>query len=311
MKKANFALLAFLTLPMLFAPLINTASAVNEISFYFTAHVVKLIDPDDLLGGAISVNDTVTGVLTYDLDTPADIVTPYSAFYQHDIPPYGIVATVNGLIFQTNFTDVDFHVNVVNDHTGHPPPYPDGIVFHSYNNIFPIMLDDLYEPPPPPTLTDHHISWQIDNSSGTAISTLDLPTSFDLALWEQPFGLTFDATSYWSSPEYPAGLHYLIRSVVDAISEVPTSPIPTNIQDLESKIEELGSEGEIDNQGIVNGLIAKLNAAQKLVDKGKVDEAKMVLEDFITQVQNLSGIHITKEAADILILSATYIMSNL
>ena len=92
----------------------------------------------------------------------------------------------------------------------------------------------------------------------------------------------------------------------------PWAPLPRTMSELKSEIEELGSKGEIDNQGIVNSLIAKLNAAQKLVDKGKIDEAKSILEeDFIPQIQNLSGIHITMEAADILIESAEYILSHL
>jgi len=86
----------------------------------------------------------------------------------------------------------------------------------------------------------------------------------------------------------------------------------TPIDELKAEIEELGSEGEIDNRGIVKSLIAKLNVAQKLVDKGKIDEAISILEeDFIPQVHNLSGIHITPEAADILIESAEYILSHL
>ncbi len=81
---------------------------------------------------------------------------------------------------------------------------------------------------------------------------------------------------------------------------------------MKTEIEELGLEGEIDNQGIVKSLIAKLNVAQKLVDKGKIDEAKSTLEDdFIPQVQGLTSIHITVEAADILIQSAEYILSHL
>jgi len=91
----------------------------------------------------------------------------------------------------------------------------------------------------------------------------------------------------------------------------PPPPIPTTMQELKTEIEELGSEGEIDNQGIVKSLIAKLNTAQKLVDREKADEARAVLEDFVMQVQELSGIHITVEAADILIESAQYIMSQL
>jgi hypothetical protein len=55
-----------------------------------------------------------------------------------------------------------------------------------------------------------------------------------------------------------------------------------------------------------------ISASQKLVDKGEIDEAKTILEeDFIPQVQNLSGIHITKEAAETLTKSAKYIISHL
>ena len=85
----------------------------------------------------------------------------------------------------------------------------------------------------------------------------------------------------------------------------------TPIDELEAEIEELGSKGEIDNQGIVKSLIAKLNVAQKLVDSGKIGQAKTILQAFISQVHNLSGIHITPEAADILIESAEYIISHL
>jgi len=92
----------------------------------------------------------------------------------------------------------------------------------------------------------------------------------------------------------------------------PSPPLPRTVDELKTEIEKCWSESEIDNQGIVNSLLAKLNVAQKLADKGKTHEARSILEDdFIPQVQNLSGIHITAEAADILIKSAEYILSNL
>jgi parallel beta-helix repeat protein len=92
----------------------------------------------------------------------------------------------------------------------------------------------------------------------------------------------------------------------------PPPPIPTTIRELKTEIERCWSEGEVDNQGIVKSLIAKLNAAQKLVDKGKIAQAQSILENgFIPQVQNLSGICIAVEAADVLIQSAEYILSNL
>lgn len=91
----------------------------------------------------------------------------------------------------------------------------------------------------------------------------------------------------------------------------PSPPLPRTINELKTEIEKCWSEGEIDNQGIVKSLIAKLDAAERLVDMGKVNAAKTVLESFIIQVQKLSEICITKEAADILIQSAEYIQSNL
>lgn len=89
------------------------------------------------------------------------------------------------------------------------------------------------------------------------------------------------------------------------------SPLPETIGELKTKIEELGSEDEIDNQGIITSLLAKLDAAQKLIDNGKIDQAKNMLEAFINEVQAQSGKHIAPEAADTLTESAEYLIFNL
>ena len=91
----------------------------------------------------------------------------------------------------------------------------------------------------------------------------------------------------------------------------PYSLLPRTIDELKTEIEELGSDGEIDNQGIGTSLLAKLNVAQMLIDDGKTDQAQNILNAFISEVQAQSGKHITPEAADILIESAEYILSHL
>ena len=91
----------------------------------------------------------------------------------------------------------------------------------------------------------------------------------------------------------------------------PYSPLPRTIGELKSEIEELGLEGEIDNQGIVTSLLAKLDVAQKLIEEGKIDQAKNTLNAFINEVQVQSGKHITPETAEILIESAEHILSDL
>jgi parallel beta-helix repeat protein len=89
------------------------------------------------------------------------------------------------------------------------------------------------------------------------------------------------------------------------------SRFPRTLSGLKTKTEEFGSKGGIDNQGIVRSLVAKLNAAQKLVEKGKADDASHLLTSFVNQVQVLTEIHITKEAAEILVDSAEYLRSSL
>ncbi len=126
--------------------------------------------------------------------------------------------------------------------------------------------------------------------------------------WDQATGILTEELLESSTGDLSSSLSIYVKMVDTNLWE---APIPTTIDELKTKIEELGSQGEIDNQGILNGLVRKLNVAQKLVDKGKTDEAIMVLEDFVTQVQELSGIHITLEAADILEESAEYLMSHL
>jgi hypothetical protein len=131
-------------------------------------------------------------------------------------------------------------------------------------------------------------------------------------------------TFIWSTTSVDPGT-YVIKAIAETTKRelnatnneltggtVTLRAFPRTITELKTKIQEFGLEDEIDNRGIVKSLIVKLNTAQKSVDKGKTDKAERILEKaFIQQVQNLSGIHITPEAADILIESAEYIISHL
>jgi parallel beta-helix repeat protein len=119
----------------------------------------------------------------------------------------------------------------------------------------------------------------------------------DSGIWDIPYNIDEN-----NQDNYP---------LIEPLGAPPTT-IPTTIAELKAKIIELGSKGEISNQGIVNSLISKLDAAQKFVDKGKIDAAKALLANgFISQVQNLSGNQITAEAADLIVESAQYIISHL
>jgi hypothetical protein len=115
-----------------------------------------------------------------------------------------------------------------------------------------------------------------------------------------------------SKPHPPSNFYDIIFTAENGYfsNSGAVPPFPTTIAELKTEIEELGLEGEI-AKGTVRSLNAKLNLAQKMVYREKIDKAKLVLENFIKQAQNLSGIHITPEATDILIESAEYILAHL
>ena len=165
--------------------------------------------------------------------------------------------------------------------------------------------------------------WRTDGTVvGTTSRTIELngqETSIDCwkVRFSEPGHPSMNYTVFYDKQSGVTIEHILSREPDMILTLVTTNiPIgqafPSTIDELKTKIDELGLQGEIDNHGIVKSLLAKLNAAQKLVDKGKMDEAKRILEeDFIPQVENLTDIHLTPEAAGILIQSAEYILSNL
>lgn len=161
--------------------------------------------------------------------------------------------------------------------------------------------------------TFYVLAFHNDTQFGATQSVTDLAADAEKTL-----------TFIWNTTGVDPGT-YVIKAIAETIKRelnatnneltggtVTLRALPRTITELKTKIEEFGMKDEIDNRGIVRSLIAKLNTAQKLVCKGKINEAKSILEKaFIRQVQNLIDIHITGEAADILIKSAEYILSHL
>jgi parallel beta-helix repeat protein len=182
----------------------------------------------------------------------------------------------------------------------------DGIYFHRslsnliYNNNFLNNTRQVYDvswghPFPPPSIS----TWDSGYPSGGNFWS-DYTTRY-------PDAQELDDSGIWDTP------YFIDENNQDNYPLMePWIRLPRTIGELKTKVEELGSEGQIDSEGIAKSLIAKLDTAQKMADKGKTDEARNILEDdFIPQVQNLSGTHITVEAADVLVKSAEYIASSL
>jgi len=144
-------------------------ATVIEIGF---AGLVDSVDDSyNLLEGNVSVGNIITGFYVYDSETPDS--TPeliWNGLYQHTTVPYGMSLTIGEITFQTDTADVDFVVWIENDFDG---TIKDGYRVTSYNNL---PLNDLYI---------DRLSWFLDDYSGDAISSIELPdTPPDLSAWQ-------------------------------------------------------------------------------------------------------------------------------
>ena len=69
------------------------------------------------------------------------------------------------------------------------------------------------------------------------------------------------------------------------------------IGSLQDCVQHAAQEGHIDNPGVTQNLLAKLEAAQAAVDRGQPAVAINILQAFIQEVQAQAGKHIVSEHA--------------
>lgn len=169
------------------------------ITIYLTAEVTYVDDHADLLEGKVTIDDIITGSYSYDSDTPDTNPSDTVGDYWHYNTPYGINLSAGSLVFQTDPDNVHFLVEVCNNHI----PPPDGYLLRSYNNL-----------PLSNWVHVERISWQLDDYSGTALSSAALPTTPPvLEDWERNYlQITFGYK----------GSSYILARVTSAIPEPAT-----------------------------------------------------------------------------------------
>lgn len=174
----------------------------TRITMQLTAIIETVDDGYNLLGGSIGVGDTITGTYIYDSTIEDTNASPTVGDYRHSSSPYGIFLEINDIEFETDLSDVDFLVEIVNDHG---TPTRDNYLLRSYNN------EDMTV-----DVAVDHISWQLDDDTATAISSIELTTSPPvLADWTSNFGLTITGYSISQSSQT-----FMIRGHVSDISKV-------------------------------------------------------------------------------------------
>lgn len=191
---------------------IPTLLFAESITINITAQVASVDDMGNILDGAIEVGDIMTGQYTYESTTPDTNPLPTVGDYQHDTSPYGISlkvkGKVNGLVFKTDPDDVDFLVEICNNH-GLPTP-TDNYLLRSYNNL-----------PLPGGIIVEHISWQLDDPTAEALSSESLPTDPPvLEDWQSIGGISINGyipdPSFPDTPFFPSSFEvsYFIRAHV-------------------------------------------------------------------------------------------------
>jgi hypothetical protein len=99
------------------------------VTYTITATISDVFDPSGLLGPTIAVGGTLTGSYTFDdatLDTNSD---PTVGDYWHIDAGYGIRLQGGGYTFETDPSNVEFLVEIVNRPDG------DNYLLRSYNNL--------------------------------------------------------------------------------------------------------------------------------------------------------------------------------
>lgn len=151
----------------------------GRVTIKIVATVTEVSDSDNLLGGAIHVDDTITGKYIY--DSEASDVEPNAqiGYYMFTSSPCGIEVKAGGFIFKTNPSDVQFDICIYNDFDYYGnPPFDDYSLWSGKN--LPLSNGMLVT----------MIGWELIDATATALSSTDLPaTAPVLTDWGSGMGL--------------------------------------------------------------------------------------------------------------------------
>jgi hypothetical protein len=166
---------------------ITSTDSGDLIGVKIEGKVYEVTDPNNLLGGAIKVDDPMKGKYIYNIKANDTDPNPTFGIYWFYSSPCGIEVTIGNFIFKTDPNNLEFGIAIGNDYVN-PPNSGDGIEIGSNNclNLSNGLIVTL-------------IDWGLYDPSGTAVSSdALLTTAPDLPDWEQStygFGLMLQGKS--------------------------------------------------------------------------------------------------------------------
>ena len=215
LKRALF----FLGFLAAFVP-VNPAGAA-PISIDITATISHIDDSHGFLTGNIGIDDIIHGTYIYETTTADTNVLSEVGDYRHTTAPFGITLEVNEYLFRTDPNDVDFIVELCNDHNNNHDAY----LHRSYNNLFDISVPS----PDFPGYIENHISWQLYDSTQNALASsagTALPTMPPvLSDWPLPYRLTISSQQYSGGSQY----FFILADVTSAVLSPTSAPEPTTM----------------------------------------------------------------------------------
>jgi|SRR6185369_12820670 hypothetical protein len=179
--------------------LLLVASARAEIKKFMFQGTIGLVEDQGVLDGSVTNGAAFEGL--YVFDTSFKNSNPNSdptvGDYWYTNSAFGLVIKVGNFVFRTDPANVDFLIEVVNR------PGQDNYLLLSRNNVCSQRVNVCSQP-----LLIGYISWQLDDSTGRALTNAVLPvTPPTLSAWQSVFGLNV----------YGAG--FSLRGTVSSISE--------------------------------------------------------------------------------------------
>jgi hypothetical protein len=221
-------------------------------TLYFQAVVNAANDNKNVFGGDIAVGDTISGILRYDLSATDGNASPEIADYRYNSGQYGFFLNVESYKFESDTSNLNFLVELTNTQGTY---ITDNFTVNSYNNIMSPKLFDYDE---------IVVSWQIEDTSKTALSNTDLPRMIDLGDWQQITALTFrgensggDTSFFYRAQVIWIDTFNLVASVREhAFNEQILAVYPNPIKDY-VKIE---IEGSLRNDNLTFSMYTSLGA---------------------------------------------------
>jgi hypothetical protein len=156
------------------------------------------------------------------------------------------------------------------------------------------------------------LSYSISDGAGSGVASFT-PTMDGATMLPGGVGLQ-NGQAISLLTELLLGSHTFSITATDNVNNAGSTSVTFTIivtpDSIKDDVTQLLQSGAIDNGGIANSLLAKLNAAAKARERGDCAGANQIYQAFISELQAQSGKHVAPTAVQIMIADAQYLITH-